>query len=290
MKEHYCIYTNKFLSFKETSPEHIIPLSLGGCNDFCIRVDKVKNTELGSRIDGKLTNDNFISSIRRHKDFRGHSGKIPETKWTKTKIKGTDKPLQLIFRGKESWFFDPIEKRKLSENETKDLNFESTFKFDKDIRMLFTAKVILSAGFFVYGETFKKFADHESLRKLMNYKLTESKEDLGKIPIRLIDPFHKFPERDKGMKEVYESICKATDSSCVIFMLSNENIIGSVGIGGEYIGTINFKADTSKFPNEKKFRLGHVLGIQDNELRRSSFYKMVELLKENIDNREKPSC
>lgn len=289
MKEHYCIYTDKFLSLEETSPEHIIPLSLGGCNDFCIQVDKVKNSELGSRIDGKFTNDYLISSLRRHKDLRGHSGKIPKTKWTKTKVKGSNKPLQLIFKGKESWFFDPIKKRRLSDDESKGLKFESTFKFDKDIRMLFTAKLVLSAGYFVYGENFRKFADHESLRKLMNYKLTESKESLEKIPLRLIDPFHEFSEEDKGMKSVYESICIATDVSCVMFMLSSENIIASVGIGGQYIGTVNFKADTSKFPNEKKFRLGHIVGIQNNELRRSSFYKMVELLKQNIDNRENPS-
>jgi len=87
------------------------------------------------------------------------------------------------------------------------------------------------------------------------------------------------------MAGVYELICRTIGGSCVIFMLSTDNIIASVGIGGEFIGSINFKADTTKFPNDNEFRLGHVIGIQDGELGREAFYdvnaKIYELIKNN---------
>ncbi len=86
MDKTYCIYTDKVVSINKTNLEHIIPLGLGGCNGFCIRVDKTKNSALGSHIDGKLSNDFLISLLRRHKDFRGHSGKAPETRLRKSKL------------------------------------------------------------------------------------------------------------------------------------------------------------------------------------------------------------
>jgi hypothetical protein len=286
LETHYCIYTDKLIDSDKSNIEHIIPLGLGGCNQFCIRVDKEKNSELGSRIDGRLSNDYLISSLRRHKGFKGHTGKIPETKLMKSKITATNRPVQVIFKGKSSYFYDPIDKRKLSDSETQGINFTSTIKIEKNARMLFTAKVLLAAGYFVYGQTFKDYADHDSLRKLMNYKLTETDESIKDLPVGIIDPFHDIPERDMGMKGVFEMICRATDSSCVMFLLCTENIIGSVGIGGQYIGSINFKTDTKHFPNEGKFRLGHVLGVQDRKLKRSSFYHMTELLQKNIQARK----
>lgn len=278
----YCIYTDKEISIDKSNWEHIIPLGLGGCDDFCIRVDRDKNSALGSHIDGKLSNDFLISSLRRHKDFRGHSGKIPETKFKKSKLSATDKPIHVTFKKEKIQIYDPIERRELLENETKGVTFSSTIKFEKDIRMLFTAKVLLAGGYFVYGKTFKDYADHSSLRKLMNYKLTETDETIKDLPLGVIDPFHEIREEDKGMKGVFEMICKATDSSCAIFLLCTENIIGSVGVGGQYIGSINFKANTEHFPNDDDFRLGHVVGIQNKELRRSSFYHMVELLHDKL--------
>ncbi len=152
--------------------------------------------------------------------------------------------------------------------------------------MLFTAKVLLASGYFVYGETFKDYADHDSLRKLMNYKLTETDETIKDLPLRIVDPFHEIPKKDKGMQGIFEMICEATDSSCVMFLLCTENIIGSVGVGGKYIGTINFKAKTEHFPNDDKFRLGQVLCIQDKKLRRSSFYHMTELIHDNLQIRK----
>lgn len=283
----YCIYTDKDVEEKDANLEHIIPLSLGGCDAFSLRVDSETNSKLGFQIDGRLTKDYLISSLRRHKNFVGHSGKPPRTVWKKSKFSETNRPIQVIFEGKESRFFDPIDKKLLPDEEVNGKRIQSAFKFDKEIRMIFTAKVLLAAGYFTYGNTFTKYADHDSLRKLMNYTISENKETIAELPLRVIDPFHEISEEDKGMKGVFDLICKGTDSSCVMFLLCTENIIGSVGIGGTYMGSINFKAQTQYFPNEEKHRLGHVLAVQEKTLRRASFYDTVAKLNHILDKRKK---
>ena len=56
----YCIYSGKVLDDDEMNIEHIIPLSLGGCDSFTIMVGKKINSDLGSKIDGKFCNDFLI--------------------------------------------------------------------------------------------------------------------------------------------------------------------------------------------------------------------------------------
>ena len=285
MNDTYCIYLNEMIEFKDSNLEHIFPLSFGGCNEFVIRVDINKNSILGSQIDGKMSNDFLISGIRRHKDLRGHSGEIPKTVLKKSKLTTTNRPIQLVFEGKKSHFFDPIDKRVLTEKESIGQSINSTFKMDMNLRLQFVAKVLLASGYFIYKETFIKYADHESLRRFMNLNITETKESISRLSLKVIDIFHEIPEESKGLTGIFKNLCKVIDGSCVMFLLSTENIIGSVGIAGEYMGTINFKADTKMFPNDNGFRLGHVIGIQDNQLRRNSFYDMTaklhELMKKN---------
>ena len=73
----YCPYTDREIPERESSSEHIIPLSLGGVNGFEIPVDATCNSTLGGGIDGKLATE-FLWELRRTEhDARGHSGKEP---------------------------------------------------------------------------------------------------------------------------------------------------------------------------------------------------------------------
>lgn len=281
-KEIYCIYTNKIIDESLTTPEHIIPLSLGGCNDFTIPVEAIKNSELGSAIDGKMANDFIINLIRQTKDYRGHKNKKAELNLKKSKIihKTTNKeiPAQIKFTPNGLSIYNPIEKKILSKKEIQELSdIHAQFEFDRFLKTCFVAKVVLAAGYFAYGDTFVNHADHESIRKLMNLNITETKETLKNLPLRICDIYH--PEtKDFAMTEVMKQICIGIGDSCVMFLLSKGNIIGGVGIGGKFIGAINFKADHKKFPNEAEFDLGHVLAIQEKQLRKNSFRNMVKKL------------
>jgi hypothetical protein len=67
----YCPYADRDIPISESSPEHIIPLALGGMNGFTIPVSKDFNSSVGSEIDGALANDLLVMrrTPRREKRF-----------------------------------------------------------------------------------------------------------------------------------------------------------------------------------------------------------------------------
>jgi len=60
----------------ETSPEHILPLSLGGDDRLTLRVDGRVNRQLGHDIDGP--NDFLLARKRAEYHARGHSREEPQ--------------------------------------------------------------------------------------------------------------------------------------------------------------------------------------------------------------------
>jgi hypothetical protein len=60
----YCPYIDRDIPLKESTPEHIFPLALGGMNGFTIPVSKEFNSRVGSAIDGALANDFLVMSRR----------------------------------------------------------------------------------------------------------------------------------------------------------------------------------------------------------------------------------
>lgn len=73
----YCIYSQADIDEQYCSRQHILPLSLGGVDDFSISIDKKINSELGSRIEGALTNEFTMKLKQMHSDIVGQS-KSPE--------------------------------------------------------------------------------------------------------------------------------------------------------------------------------------------------------------------
>jgi hypothetical protein len=52
-----CIYTDMEMAASAGTFDHIIPLSLGGRNQFCVWSDSSFNSRLGDEIDGAIAND-----------------------------------------------------------------------------------------------------------------------------------------------------------------------------------------------------------------------------------------
>lgn len=104
MSEIYCIYTDKLTPEAECSIEHILPLSLGGCNEFVIKVNAAKNATLGSEIDGKLANDFILTLVRKGNNFKGHSKKdvVASLKKSSIENRSNNSPVQVSRRGAPS--------------------------------------------------------------------------------------------------------------------------------------------------------------------------------------------
>ena len=105
----YCIYSGKEIDAQDTNIEHIIPLSLGGSNDFTINVSEKLNSYLGSKIDGKLTQDFLVNMDRVHYAGKGHSKK--EAKLNIRSELEDGSPVITTFTQKEMKVFDPVNKQ-----------------------------------------------------------------------------------------------------------------------------------------------------------------------------------
>jgi hypothetical protein len=75
----YCPYIDRDIPLKESTPEHIFPLALGGMNGFTIPVSKDFNSRVGSAIDGALANDFLVMSKRESMGPKDTAKKHPES-------------------------------------------------------------------------------------------------------------------------------------------------------------------------------------------------------------------
>ncbi len=57
-----------------------------------------------------------------------------------------------------------------------------------------------------------------------------------------------------------------------------ENVGVCVGILGQYVGMINLPADTSRFPDDLSYDLGHCLVVKNRKLVRVSFRQFLAAL------------
>ena len=150
----YCPYTDRDMPLSETSPEHIMPLALGGLNGFTIPVSREFNSRVGSAIDGALANDFLVMSKRDKHGAQGHTGKHPQYVIPNGKNVETGEPLHVTMgqvHGLRLW--DPKLRKDVTGQGQK---VSIGFQVDLDVTHRFVAKVALSAGYLVYGDHFRK--------------------------------------------------------------------------------------------------------------------------------------
>lgn len=277
----YCIYLNELFEESEMNIEHIIPKSLGGSDDFTISVNRDINSKLGSSVDGKFVNDFLIKMKQIHSNYMGHSKKPSYLRIKNSKI--NDSPVNVTFTKNDLEVYDPINKEILVGKNS----IEMTTQLDMDIRFKFACKVASSTGYFLYGDIFVKHADHKSLRKAMFSDRLEGE----KIDLKFYDNLHQVKEKDRMDVNMMKFLFEYLDTSCVIVSYTSGSIIAYVGVGGDFIGMVNFKADIKHFPNDGEFRLGRILSCKDGKLIQRSFWKTVydlnkDLKLVNIDDSE----
>lgn len=275
----FCIYTNK--TTDDPSPEHIIPLSLGGHDDFTIDVDRKFNNDIGSKVDGKLANDFLILFDRDRAGAKGHSGKHPKpTVRSATLDNGT--PVQAIFGSDGLGIFDLKEKSMLSKQESRGRTIECrNILIDIDIDLMFVAKVALAAGFYAYGDLFIEHVDTDEFRKIMNL----DKKNLPKeSEARVYNRFHE-PEDTDDFYHIIKMLTEMCDCSSVVIAPSADSFGVAVSVLGKFVGFISVPSDSSKLPNKDAYKYGHCIYIQNNQVKRCSFdharLNLLELLSDN---------
>ena len=256
----YCPYTDQAIPESQSSPEHIVPLSLGGVNGLEIPVDAEFNSQVGSKLDGALANE-FLFALKRTKfDARGHSGKKPVA-LIRTATYGDDsRPAQAQFHSKRGMRVWDSRDREFKERVPR---FEITVSIDIDLPVRFVAKVALAAGYFVYGDLFRQHVDHRQLRDVMNtdlrkLDLTRSPEDLGlgHLTLRVDSYLHEVIEESDVGSAFRRAFCSSAGTSVVMLIPGDNCFKVSVSILGQYVGMVNVPAETEKFPNYGDYELG----------------------------------
>jgi len=262
----WCPYTDKDITLEETTPEHIIPLSLGGCNSFCIPADATFNSKTAAKVDADVANDFSVKFRRREFHAIGHSKKSPIIELPNSKFEDSGEPIHVTLKGKESpSIFVHKTKKMLDEKDFLGKMFISEFKLERFAYIKFAAKVALSAGYSIYGDLFRKKVSHHELRLLMNYSNEKNGELFSTEKLKVYDKFCEIKEQDRVECDTHKFMCSAVRGSCVLAIPGSQNIGFIVGILGEWIATINIAADTKDFPIGNEHDLGHVVILVDKK-------------------------
>jgi hypothetical protein len=277
----YCPYTDQFIDESQTAEEHIIPLSLGGNSQFTLPVEKQRNSELGSKIDGRLADDFFILRQRIRFDARGHSGKEPENVFKQVTDVGSGRPMQFVW-GKAMRLWDVLSRKPMDPSGRE---LQISLKLDLDIPIRFVAKVFLSAGYFVYGDFFRTGVDHHEPRLLMNSGLSGlSNDEKSTLKTRFFTRFQGAQPEQLESHTLDTFICQSVRGSCVVFTAAQGKLIMFVGILGTYLGMLNVPADTSRLPTAENFDLGHAVIVSKGDMRRGSYRELMGSLLKKLED------
>ena len=264
----------------DPSREHIIPLSLGRHKDFIINVDRKFNSDVGSKIDGRIAGDFLILFDRDNASAKGHSRKHPQPIVKSASLRGGT-PAQVIFSKNGLKIFDLKDKRFLDKSDSRGNQVQIKGTIDFDIDMMFIAKVALAAGYYSYQENFLNHVDHSEFRKIMNLDKNNLLVDSKAFAY---NRFYKPVNNDAG----YHIKKLATEIGCCssIVMLPSENYFGvGVALLGRFLGYISVPSESKYLPNEKEYRYGHCIYLQDGIIYRYSFdhirKKLIQIFDDN---------
>jgi len=271
----YCVYTDK--ETLDPSPEHILPLSLGGHDDFVIDVDREFNNDIGSKVDGKLANDFIVLFDRDRAGAVGHSKKHPIPTVKNAKLTdGT--PVQVKFGKDGLSIFDLREMKDIERSDSRTHQVQcNNIEIDIDIDLMFVAKVALAAGYYAYGYDFVKNVRTDEFRKIMNL----DKKNLPEDSLARVYPRFHEPEEGDDMFHILKMMTEIGNCSSVILAPSNENFGVAVSILGKFLGFISVPCKSSNLVNDGNYKYGHCIYIQNEQVKRFSLdYIRLRLLNE----------
>lgn len=263
----YCPYTDRDIERTAASEDHIIPMSLGGCNQFTILADRKANSTIGTEIEGGLSKDFFTSAARVAHDARGQSRKQPTIRTRHARLEGSDVPYSVTLARDGLRVFDPINKIHVHPSGPVRMQFQLDLDAFKDSRMRFIAKIALGFGHSHFGTDFRDFAAHSQLRRILwarpgdavwSDKTVDISADLPVLRVR----------SDDVVAEMCEALVKGFPGQTTIGLLpSSGRLTCFVGILGQYAGFLSFGCDLDSIWREPANRSGYFLIIGGDGVR-----------------------
>ena len=269
----WCPYTDQEIPLADTTPEHVVPLSLGGVNEFCVRTEKKANSDIGSKIDAPLAEEFLVKQRRNRLGMVGHSGKRPVVTWKRSELESGE-PVQVTLDRGDVRIWSPVRKQYIAVGS--DVQIRSKWTMYVDTRLRFAAKVALSAGYFLYGDLFRRAVAHDEVRFIMEFdrggvtpdEKAELKRRASTMGIQAEDWLRRDDNPDL---EVFRLLSQAYGNSSIVgLMPTKSSLTVFVGVLGMYVGLVAAPADTTEFPLGGTHDLGHVMALRDGKIERQS--------------------
>jgi hypothetical protein len=188
-------------------------------------------------------------------------------------------PAQLIFSKNGLKIFDLKDKRLLDMSESRGSKVQlKKVTIDIDIDMVFAAKVALAAGYYSYREDFVNHVDHAEFRKIMNLDKSNLPVDSKALAY---NRFYKPQDNDIGY-HIKKLATEIGGCSSVVILPSKDHFGVAVALLGRFLGFISVPSESQYLPNEKDYRYGHCIYLQDGKIYRYSFdhirKKLIEMI------------
>lgn len=270
--EEWCVYTNELLREDKCNIEHIIPKSLGGHNKLTIKVDKIKNSELGKQLDCKMTDHPIMLMMRNNYNLRGYSKKPIKYIWN-AKVNGLNGTIDL--RNENILFKTYRNLNHYGLNVSKKINNEqisTTMTYNENVLISFGAKMALGIGKYFYQDIFKDYGFHTELRDLMN-----SKESLKKMQsfqfhqekrkFWIVNPLKYIDSRIRSKFEPWMNAILSQQGKHIIFTFHTQaEIVLGISLFGSPLNTwiCNIGKNCLNFPIGGDFELGRIIEIDLN--------------------------
>lgn len=277
----YCPYSGKNIPSKAASPEHIFPLSLGGRNDFVVKVAREMNDLANREIDEPLSHCFYVAVDRKKHNARGHRN----TKIHAPKIYGSLKrsniPLRLIFDSNNLLQLqNPKNNQIVTANQILSEGMRFSFHFKKFLRLRFNAKVGLATAYTLFGNEIRSSLLAHELTTIMHlHGKLHNEVALSNLASQIW--FWPHPSLNNGelTHMVFEALAKHINHSFVAFITSVQpnKVLIVIGILGSLAGVIFAPFDRIFASRNDDFDLGQVIILLKDTTKRISFR---ELLKE----------
>jgi hypothetical protein len=250
--------------------DHVIPLSLGGHDQFTIRVSERGNAEANRLLDEAVCRHPFVAFMRRTHKIVGRQDEVPNVRWP-TKV--GDAP------GILNWSKPKVElatfrsKGRYGINMTRVLDkgeaISSEGTFDADLLTRFGCRLALGASYHLFGDVFREHGYHNELRDVMRAR--NSVKLLGFKRQNMVgdSPFWgiAWPESPDDIDPRWGEIAKRTQGHLVFTHHSPSRIVlGIVLFEGFFHWYFNISKDPSKFPARGAFDLGSATEIRFDPL------------------------
>jgi len=241
----YCIYTNTFTSENEGSWDHIIPISLGGCNQFTTWASKTFNSEFGSKIESKLLKDIIVPLAVRNAGIKGRNGSGTSPRWRS--YIGSELVITELGQH-EIKHWSPKTRQYLPNTHTEGVVFTTSFDINIENELKFLCKVCLGGAYRIYGDLIKNEPWVEQLRCIINQnKISATNPKLNGIRINW--RFHDNTG-DINPEGAFDKILfEYTNRSVFAIVPTLNSLICSIGICGHYLGSIIIETNTDIYPN-----------------------------------------